>query len=158
MMGSSPPAASMRGPSAPMFSQVERDAVSVQVSPRQPRPRAHSASISASDRAPRTAPPEQMSRSPVRRAATAALARRRLTGPALGPASAYPRTTTILLLSSSTPYAISQQSYVTALRVLAYDPWRQGEPLTASESTYAPWGPALYRPYPHYLHMFRSFQ
>ena len=51
-----------------------------------------------------------------------------------------------------------QQSYQTALRILAYDPWRQGEPLTASESTYAPWGPALYRPYPHYLHMFRSFQ
>lgn len=51
-----------------------------------------------------------------------------------------------------------QQSYQTAMRILAYDPWRQGEPLTASESTYAPWGPALYRPYPHYLHMFRSFQ
>ena len=51
-----------------------------------------------------------------------------------------------------------QQSYQTAMRILAYDPWRQGEPLTASESTYAPWGPALYRPYPHHIHMFRSFQ
>ena len=48
-----------------------------------------------------------------------------------------------------------QQSHQTAMRILAYDPWRQGEPLTASESTYAPWGPGLYRPHPY---TFQPFQ
>lgn len=53
------------------------------------------------------------------------------------------------MLSSSTPYTISQQSYVTALRVLAYDPWHQEAPLTLTEQTYTPWVPtsAYYHPY-----------
>ena len=54
---------------------------------------------------------------------------------------------------------ISQQSYVTALRVLAYDPWHQEAPLTLTEQTYTPWVPtsAYYRPYHypyHYPHPF----
>ena len=63
------------------------------------------------------------------------------------------------MLSSSTPYTISRQSYVTALRVLAYDPWHQEAPLTLTEQTYTPWVPtsAYYHPYHrpyHYPHPF----
>ncbi|AVM61751.1 hypothetical protein [Actinomyces sp. oral taxon 897] len=64
------------------------------------------------------------------------------------------------MLSSPTPYVISQQSYVTALRVLAYDPWHQEAPLTLTEQTYTPWVPTstyYHHPYHypyHYPHPF----
>ena len=59
------------------------------------------------------------------------------------------------MIHAGNAHTAFQQSHRTALRILAYDPWRQGEPLTASESTYAPWGPGLYRPRPYTLQPFQ---
>ena len=36
---------------------------------------------------------------------------------------------------------IAQQSYATAMQILAYDPWEQKEPLMQSENNFTPWMP-----------------
>ena len=36
---------------------------------------------------------------------------------------------------------IAQQSYATAMQILAYDPWGQKEPLMQSDNTFTPWMP-----------------
>ena len=36
---------------------------------------------------------------------------------------------------------IAQQSYATAMQILAYDPWGQKEPLMQSENNFTPWMP-----------------
>ena len=36
---------------------------------------------------------------------------------------------------------IGQQSYATAMQILAYDPWGQKEPLMQSENTFTPYVP-----------------
>ena len=46
-----------------------------------------------------------------------------------------------------------QQSYTTAMRILAYDPWGQREPLMESTNTFAPQAPqatVIYNGYPGY--------
>ena len=37
--------------------------------------------------------------------------------------------------------AIGQQTYATAMQILAYDPWGQKEPLMQSDNTFTPWMP-----------------
>ena len=36
---------------------------------------------------------------------------------------------------------IGQQTYATAMQILAYDPWGQKEPLMQSDNTFTPWMP-----------------
>ena len=45
------------------------------------------------------------------------------------------------ILSSYRPRNLTQRSYATAMRVLAYDPWGQREPLMQSDNTFTPWMP-----------------
>ena len=45
------------------------------------------------------------------------------------------------ILSSYRPRNLTQRSYATAMRVLAYDPWGQREPLMQSENNFTPWMP-----------------
>ena len=45
------------------------------------------------------------------------------------------------ILSSYRPRNLTQRSYATAMRVLAYDPWGQSEPLMQSDNTFTPWMP-----------------
>ena len=45
------------------------------------------------------------------------------------------------VLSSYRPRNLTQRSYATAMRVLAYDPWGQKEPLMQSDNTFTPWMP-----------------
>lgn len=45
------------------------------------------------------------------------------------------------ILSSYRPRNLTQRSYATAMRVLAYDPWGQSEPLMQSDNTFTPWIP-----------------
>ena len=39
------------------------------------------------------------------------------------------------------PRDIGQQTYATAMQILAYDPWGQKEPLMQSDNTFTPWMP-----------------
>ena len=45
------------------------------------------------------------------------------------------------ILSSYRPRNIAQQTYATAVQILAYDPWGQKEPLMQSDNTFTPWMP-----------------
>jgi len=50
---------------------------------------------------------------------------------------------------------IAQQSYATAMRILAYDPWGQKEPLMQSENNFTPYAPRnMYAP--HNMYMFQN--
>ena len=45
------------------------------------------------------------------------------------------------ILSSYRPRNLTQRSYAIAMRILAYDPWGQREPLMQSENNFTPWMP-----------------
>jgi len=45
------------------------------------------------------------------------------------------------ILSSYRPRNLTQRSYAIAMRILAYDPWGQKEPLMQSENNFTPWMP-----------------
>ena len=50
---------------------------------------------------------------------------------------------------------IAQQSYATAMQILAYDPWGQSEPLMQSENNFTPYAPRnMYAP--HNMYMFQN--
>ena len=50
---------------------------------------------------------------------------------------------------------IAQQSYATAMQILAYDPWGQREPLMQSENNFTPYAPRnMYAP--HNMYMFQN--
>ena len=50
---------------------------------------------------------------------------------------------------------IAQQSYATAMQILAYDPWGQNEPLMQSENNFTPYAPRnMYAP--HNMYMFQN--
>ena len=59
------------------------------------------------------------------------------------------------ILSSYRPRNLTQRSYATAMRILAYDPWGQREPLMQSENNFTPYAPRnMYAP--HNMYMFQN--
>ena len=59
------------------------------------------------------------------------------------------------ILSSYRPRNLTQRSYAIAMRILAYDPWGQREPLMQSENNFTPYAPRnMYAP--HNMYMFQN--
>ena len=59
------------------------------------------------------------------------------------------------ILSSYRPRNLTQRSYAIAMRILAYDPWGQREPLMQSENNFTPYAPRnMY--VPHNMYMFQN--